>query len=155
VIDAQQQDYESACVRLRDLIKQTSELKQNIVYEVFIHKVDGDLFLSEDERVAGRQALRAALSAPAGAAETFVSRHGGESGIRWSMLPLTDAEGQVDALLLAGERADPVPVSEPAVETIQEAAPQAATDDTRAAQRHGKRFYRGCGAAAKRLWPPL
>ena len=88
-----------------------------------------DLFLTEDERVAGRQALRAALSAPAGAAETFVSRHGGESGIRWSMLPLTDAEGQVDALLLAGERADPVPVSEPAVETIQEAAPQAASDD--------------------------
>ena len=66
-----------------------------------------DLFLGEDERVEGRQALRAALAAPAGEAEAFVSRHGGPEGIRWSMLPLTDAEGGVDALLLAGERAEP------------------------------------------------
>ncbi len=64
-----------------------------------------DLFLAEDERVEGRQALRAALSAPAGEAEPFVSRQGAEEGIRWSMLPLTDAGGQVDAVLLAGERA--------------------------------------------------
>jgi signal transduction histidine kinase len=67
-----------------------------------------DLFLEEDERVEGRQALRAALSAPAGEAEAFVSGRGSDAGIRWSMLPLTDAEGRVDALLLAGERADPV-----------------------------------------------
>jgi signal transduction histidine kinase len=69
-----------------------------------------DLFLEEDERVEGRQALRAALSAPApaGEAEAFVSGRGSEAGIRWSMLPLTDAEGRVDALLLAGERAEPV-----------------------------------------------
>jgi len=67
-----------------------------------------DLFLAEDERVEGRQALRAALSAPAGEAEGFTSRLGADEGIRWSMLPLTDAEGRVDALLLAGERADPV-----------------------------------------------
>ncbi|MBX9803172.1 MAG: PAS domain-containing protein [Caulobacteraceae bacterium] len=67
-----------------------------------------DLFLEEDERVEGRQALRAALSAPSGEAEAFVSGRGSEAGIRWSMLPLTDAEGRVDALLLAGERAEPV-----------------------------------------------
>lgn len=67
-----------------------------------------DLFLEEDERVEGRQALRAALSAPAGEAEAFVSGRGSEAGIRWSMLPLTDAEGRVDALLLAGERAESV-----------------------------------------------
>lgn len=66
-----------------------------------------DLFLGEDERVEGRQALRAALAAPAGEAEALVSRHGAPEGIRWSMLPLTDAEGRVDALLLAGERAGP------------------------------------------------
>jgi signal transduction histidine kinase len=66
-----------------------------------------DLFLAEDERVEGRQALRAALSAPAGEAEPFVSRQGADEGIRWSMLPLTDADGGVDALLLAGERAEP------------------------------------------------
>ena len=67
-----------------------------------------DLFLAEDERVEGRQALRAAQYAPAGEAEAFVSSRGADAGIRWSMLPLTDAEGRVDALLLAGERAEPV-----------------------------------------------
>jgi signal transduction histidine kinase len=93
-----------------------------------------DLFLAEDERVEGRQALRAALSAPAGEAEAYVSRQGAEDGIRWSMLPLSDAEGRVDALLLAGERADPVPrleappVAERTVEV--EDAPQAAPDET-------------------------
>ena len=65
-----------------------------------------DLFLAEDERVEGRQALRAALSAPAGEAEAFVSRQGAGEGIRWSILPLTGADGTADALLLAGERAE-------------------------------------------------
>ncbi|MBF0665698.1 MAG: PAS domain-containing protein [Brevundimonas sp.] len=72
-----------------------------------------DLFLDEDERAEGRQALRAALSAPAGEAEPIVSRRGAAEGIRWSMLPLTDADGRVDALLLAGERADPDPDPDP------------------------------------------
>ncbi|GAA0615914.1 hypothetical protein GCM10009422_08800 [Brevundimonas kwangchunensis] len=67
-----------------------------------------DLFLADDERVEGRQALRAALAAPAGEAEAFVSRNGAPEGIRWNMLPLTDAEGAVDAVLLAGERAEAV-----------------------------------------------
>ena len=79
-----------------------------------------DLFLAEDERVEGRQALRAALSAPAGEAEPIVSRQGAPEGIRWSMLPLADPDGRVDALLLAGERADPAPASEP---VVVEAAP--------------------------------
>ena len=88
-----------------------------------------DLFLAEDERVEGRQALRAALSAPAGEAESFVSRRGAEEGIRWSMLPLTDADGRVDALLLAGERADPAPVAESVVvETATD--PEAVSDET-------------------------
>lgn len=68
-----------------------------------------DLFLAEDERVEGRQALRAALSAEVGEAEPLLSRQGAAGGIRWSMLPLTDAEGSSDALLLAGERAAPAP----------------------------------------------
>ena len=88
-----------------------------------------DLFLAEDERVEGRQALRAALSAPAGEAESFVSRRGADEGIRWSMLPLTDADGRVDALLLAGERADPAPVAESVVvETATD--PEAVSDET-------------------------
>ena len=65
-----------------------------------------DLFLAEDERVEGRQAVRAAMTAPAGEAEPFVSRNGAPEGIRWNMLPLTDAEGAIDAVLLAGERAE-------------------------------------------------
>ncbi len=65
-----------------------------------------DLFLAEDERVEGRQAVRAAMTAPAGEAEPYVSRNGAPEGIRWNMLPLTDAEGAIDAVLLAGERAE-------------------------------------------------
>lgn len=48
VIDAQHQEYESACIKLRDLIKQTSEVKPNLNYEVFIHKVDSDMFMTDD-----------------------------------------------------------------------------------------------------------
>lgn len=88
-----------------------------------------DLFLAEDERVEGRQALRAALSAAAGEAEPFLSRRGAEEGIRWSMLPLTDADGRVDALLLAGERAEPAPTAEPVVIETP-AAPEAVSDET-------------------------
>lgn len=64
-----------------------------------------DLFLGEDERVEGRQSLRAALAAAAGEAEPIVSRRGAETGVQWNILPLTDDEGRIDALLLAGERA--------------------------------------------------
>lgn len=78
-----------------------------------------ELFLDEDERVEGRQALRAGLAAPAGEAEPIVSRRGAAEGIRWSMLPLTNADGEVDALLLAGERADPAPADVELVEAGQ------------------------------------
>jgi signal transduction histidine kinase len=88
-----------------------------------------DLFLAEEQRVEGRQALRAGLSAPAGEAEPFVSGRGTEDGIRWSMLPLTDADGRVDALLLAGERAEPAPTAEPVVIEAA-AAPEAVSDET-------------------------
>jgi len=87
-----------------------------------------DLFLDEDERVEGRQSLRAALTAPAGEAEPVVSRRGAAEGIRWSMLPLTDADGEVDALLLAGERAGPTEVAETA-ETAEPSASDAVTDE--------------------------
>jgi PAS domain S-box-containing protein len=87
-----------------------------------------DLFLAEDERVEGRQALRAALAAPTGEAESFTSRNGAPEGIRWSMLALTDADGAVDAVLLAGERADGAMEASDAV--LIETAP---TDETDAA----------------------
>ena len=50
VIDAQSSDYETACVRLRDLIKQTSDIKPDLNYEVFIHKVDSDMFMTDDQK---------------------------------------------------------------------------------------------------------
>lgn len=89
-----------------------------------------DLFLDEDERVEGRQSLRAGLAAPAGEAEPIVSRRGAAEGIRWSMLPLTDADGNIDALLLAGERADPAPIeAEAAGGAEPPVAPDPATDE--------------------------
>ena len=71
-----------------------------------------DLYLGESDRAAGRQALRAALTVPAGEAEPILSRVGETDGVRWSILPLSDADGVVDALLLAGERADNAPSAE-------------------------------------------
>lgn len=90
-----------------------------------------DLFLADDERVEGRQALRAAMAAPAGEAEPFVSRNGAPEGIRWNMLPLTDAEGAVDAVLLAGERAEAVEADAAQDESSSEVAePVVIADET-------------------------
>jgi signal transduction histidine kinase len=107
-----------------------------------------DLFLAEEERVEGRQALRAALSAPAGEAEPFVSRQGADEGIRWSMLPLTDADGRVDALLLAGERAEPAAaaVAEPVI--VENAdAPEVVSDETLALREAAEAARREAGEA--------
>lgn len=80
-----------------------------------------DLFLGEDERVEGRQALRAALTAPAGEAEPLEVRGGAAAGTRWNLLPLRAGDGTVEALLAAGERAGPE--AEPAVEAPAVLAP--------------------------------
>lgn len=78
--------------------------------------VDGDfgqLFLDEDEREAGLQAVRDVLAAGAPSAEPLSTRR----GVLWRMLPLADADGRFDAVLLAGERASdeaaPVEAAEP------------------------------------------
>ena len=105
-----------------------------------------DLFLAEDERVEGRLALRAALSAPMGEAEPIVSRTGAEDGIRWSMLPLTDAEGHVDALLLAGERAEPAASPAPVVLEVA-AEPTAVPDETLALREAAEAARREAGDA--------
>ena len=99
-----------------------------------------DLFLDEDERVEGRQSLRAGLAAPAGEAEPIVSRRGAAEGIRWSMLPLTDAEGRVDALLLAGERAETGPAVVEVVDPGHAEPPtDAVTDETLRAEAEAAR----------------
>lgn len=51
MIDAQPGDYEQSCVRLRDIVKTCSAVNKNISYEVFIHKVDTDIFLSDEEKM--------------------------------------------------------------------------------------------------------
>jgi Ras-related GTP-binding protein C/D len=51
VIDAQPQDYEGNCNKLRDIIKTCSQVNKNIQYEVFIHKIDSDLFLSDEQKM--------------------------------------------------------------------------------------------------------
>ncbi len=38
-------------MRLRDIIKMASALNKNIAYEIFIHKVDTDMFLSDDQKM--------------------------------------------------------------------------------------------------------
>ena len=90
-----------------------------------------DLFLDEDERVEGRQALRAGLAAAAGETEPLMSRRGAAEGIRWSMLPLAGPDGEADALLLAGERADPAPAAAEIADPSPDAsAVDAVTDET-------------------------
>lgn len=86
-----------------------------------------ELFLDEDERGVGRQTLRAGLAAPAGEAEPIMSRRGGDEGVRWSILPLAGADGTVDAVLLAGERAGPASA---AGEPLQQAGPDVVTDES-------------------------
>ena len=67
-----------------------------------------DQFLAGDERVEGRQTLRAA-AAGAEDADAIVSTLGGPRGFGWRILPLAGRDGTVDALLLAGD-AVPEPV---------------------------------------------
>ena len=50
MLDAQQSDHESPLKKLRELIKQINEVKPNLNYEVFIHKVDTDIFQTNDQK---------------------------------------------------------------------------------------------------------
>ncbi|MAL89620.1 MULTISPECIES: PAS domain-containing sensor histidine kinase [unclassified Brevundimonas] len=92
----------------------------NPVAESLAHGADApvgrsfmDVFLAEADRAAAHQAIRAGLVA---SPEDTPVIDAGE--VRWRMLPLTDDDGRVDALLLAGER------REPEAETSVEQVPQ-------------------------------
>jgi PAS domain S-box-containing protein len=94
----------------------------NPVAEALAHGADApvgrsfmDVFLAEGDRAAAHQAIRAGLAA---SPEDTPVIDAGE--VRWRMLPLTDNDGRVDALLLAGERREP----ESEMETPVEQAPQ-------------------------------
>ena len=58
VIDAHYADYESACQKLFEVIKQTRTIKADIVYEVFIHKVDSDMFMNDDQKIECLNAIQ-------------------------------------------------------------------------------------------------
>lgn len=75
-----------------------------------------DLFLAEAARPEARRLLAAALTAPAGEATPLDVDAGPAAGTRWRPLPLIGDDGAVEALLVAGEKADPTPVAgEPSV----------------------------------------
>ncbi|CAM9386954.1 unnamed protein product [Chrysoparadoxa australica] len=51
VIDAQDEPYQEAVSSLVETIRRAVAINPNLFFEVFIHKVDGDLFLSDDEKI--------------------------------------------------------------------------------------------------------
>ncbi len=79
-----------------------------------------DHFLGEDERVEGRQTLRAAMNAEPGQADPILSGVGGDHGVAWRILPLNAPGEPIEALLLAGDFRQapapeaPAPVAAPA-----------------------------------------
>ena len=50
-IDAQDEPYSEALARLQETIVRAHAVKPDIEFEIFIHKVDGDLFLSDDHKI--------------------------------------------------------------------------------------------------------
>mmetsp|Transcript_26075 Transcript_26075/g.52013 ORF Transcript_26075/g.52013 Transcript_26075/m.52013 type:complete len:348 (-) Transcript_26075:28-1071(-) len=51
VIDAQDEPYGDALARLHDTVTRAHRINPDIYFEVFIHKVDGDLFLSDEAKI--------------------------------------------------------------------------------------------------------
>lgn len=51
VIDAQEDDYLEALLHLRDVVFVARQMNPKISLEIFIHKVDGDLFMGEDHKL--------------------------------------------------------------------------------------------------------
>ncbi len=96
-----------------------------------------DHFLAEDERIEGRQTLRAAAGASEGT-EAIVSALGGPRGLVWRILPLTAADGTVDALILAGD-ATPEPEVIPEPQPQPEPQPEGPTPSDLQAERDAER----------------
>jgi signal transduction histidine kinase len=89
-----------------------------------------DLFLNETDRGPARQALRAALQGEPEdetALAALRSPHLGE-GVVWRVLPLGEAGGRPEALLLAGERAPDPAEAETLTPDAEAPAPTASAD---------------------------
>ena len=50
VIDAQDEEYEDGLPRLVDCISRAHSINPAIHFEVFVHKVDGDFYMSEEQK---------------------------------------------------------------------------------------------------------
>lgn len=57
VIDAQDEPYTEALARLHDIILRAHRYNPEIFFEVFIHKVDGDLYISDDHKIGTQACL--------------------------------------------------------------------------------------------------
>ncbi|MGV9006718.1 MAG: PAS domain-containing protein [Brevundimonas sp.] len=84
-----------------------------------------DVFLDAADRAAGQAILQAALTATTDEIEPILSGAASGRPVRWSLLPLVNDEGQPDAILLAGERAEAAGEAE--AESEAEAEATAAT----------------------------
>ncbi len=51
VLDAQDEPYQDTLMRLVDVVARAHAINPSICFEVFIHKVDGDLFLSDEHKI--------------------------------------------------------------------------------------------------------
>ena len=50
MIDAHEQDKDISCTKLYEIIKVAHKVNPLITFEVFIHKVDSDMFLQDDQK---------------------------------------------------------------------------------------------------------
>ena len=51
VIDAHEQDKDFTCNKLFEIIKVAHKLNPKITFEVFIHKVDSDMFMQDEQKL--------------------------------------------------------------------------------------------------------
>ena len=90
-----------AVVSVHGLVRDANHAAQVLASEPPLDADFADRFVAESGRVAARQTLRAALSAP-GEVETLAAPGPDGRIIDWSITPLMDGRGRADALVLSG-----------------------------------------------------
>lgn len=100
-----------AVVSVHGLVRDANHAAQVLASEPPLDADFADRFVAESGRVAARQTLRAALSAP-GEVETLAAPGPDGRIIDWSITPLMDGRGRADVLVLSG-RVEPEPEAAP------------------------------------------
>jgi Ras-related GTP-binding protein C/D len=62
VVDAQDEPYQDAMLRLVKTIQVARNVNPNIAFEVFVHKIDGELFLTDEQKIDCQQEVEAVQS---------------------------------------------------------------------------------------------